>query len=270
MPRWTDYTQKQIPSEADEVMLLDTTGRANKRTTLRQLAKTIGGSGGSAEVDETLTQSGMAADSKVVGDQLERIRQQLEDLQYVPIEILSFSNNVGIAEMGRVINEVTLTWELNKDPETIVLNGQTVNSKTARSAVFKNMVLTENKTFTLLVTDDRGSSSQKSTGITFYNGIYYGTSVVSEDLDSSFVRTLTKSLQSGRTKTFSVNSGADQYVWYALPTRYGTPVFNVGGFDGGFTKITSLDFMNLSGYTEKYDVYRSDYSNIGKKTIKVT
>lgn len=271
MPRWTDYTQKQTPSEADEVMLLDSSGRANKRTTLRQLARTFGGSGGSTtEVDDTLTQSGKAADSKVVGDQLEQIRQQLKDLQYIPIEIRSFSNNIGVAEIGHVLNEVTLTWELNKDPETVTLNGQTVSSKTARSAVFKNLTLTENKTFTLMVTDDRGSSAQKSTTITFYNGVYYGASAVPTNLDSSFIRTLTKSLQSGRTKTFSVNSGADQYIWYALPARYGTPVFNVGGFDGGFTKITSLDFMNLSGYTEKYDIYRSDYSNIGKKTIKVT
>ena len=54
------------------------------------------------------------------------------------------------------------------------------------------------------------------------------------------------------------------------PTRYGAPVFNVGGFDGGFAKVSTLSFMNLSGYTEEYIVYRSDNSSIGKKTVKVT
>ena len=51
---------------------------------------------------------------------------------------------------------------------------------------------------------------------------------------------------------------------------YGTPVFNVGGFDGGFTKAASISFTNASGYTEEYAVYRSDNSNLGTKTIKVT
>ena len=55
MARWKDYTRKQTPSEADEVMLLDTDGKANKRTTLKELARTIGNTGGFPDVDDTLT-----------------------------------------------------------------------------------------------------------------------------------------------------------------------------------------------------------------------
>lgn len=272
MARWTDYTRKQTPSEADEVMLLDTDGRANKRTTLKELAKTMGNAGGSVDVDDTLTKPGMAADAKTVGDQIKQITQQLEDLQYIPIEILSFSNNIGIAELGSVINEITLNWELNKTPETVILNGQTMSSSlnSVQTVVLKDIALKENKTFTLLVVDDRNNSAQKSTGIIFYNGIYYGVSNIPEEMDSAFIRSLTRSLQANRTKTFTIDSGADQYVWYALPTRYGAPVINVGGFDGGFAKVSALSFMNLNGYTEEYTVYRSDNSNIGKKTVKVT
>lgn len=272
MPRWTDYTRKQTPSEADEVMLLDTDGKANKRTTLKELAKTMGNTGGSAEVDGTLTKPGMAADAKTVGDQIKQITQQLEDLQYVPIEILSFSNNIGIAELGSVINEIALNWKLNKDPEAAILNGQTMSSSlnSVQALILKDAALKENKTFTLLVVDDRNNSAQKSTEIVFYNGIYYGVSGIPEELDNAFVRSLSRSLQADRAKTFTADSGADQYVWYALPSRYGTPVFNVGGFDGGFAKVNTLSFTNLSGYTEEYAVYRSDNSNIGKKTVKVT
>ena len=85
MARWKDYTRKQTPSEADEVMLLDTDGKANKRTTLKELARTIGNTGGFPDVDDTLTKPGMAADAKTVGDQIKQITQQMEDLQYVPI-----------------------------------------------------------------------------------------------------------------------------------------------------------------------------------------
>jgi hypothetical protein len=271
MARWKDYTRKQTPSEADEVMLLDTDGKANKRTTLKELARTIGNTGGFPDVDDTLTKPGMAADAKTVGDQIKQIAQQMEDLQYVPIEILSFSNNVGIAELGSVINEITLNWELNKTPETVILNGQIMSSRNSvQSVILKDAALKENKTFTLLAVDDRDNSAQKNTGITFYNGIYYGVAGIPTELDSAFIRSLSRSLQANRTKIFTIDSGADQYVWYALPTRYGAPVFNVGGFDGGFAKVSALSFMNLSGYTEEYIVYRSDNSSIGKKTVKVT
>lgn len=207
--------------------------------------------------------------TKTLPDALNELNR---DLQYIPIEILAFSNNIGIAELGSVINEITLNWELNKTPETVILNGQTMSSSlnSVQTVVLKDIALKENKTFTLLVVDDRNNSAQKSTGIIFYNGIYYGVSNIPEEMDSAFIRSLTRSLQANRTKTFTIDSGADQYVWYALPSRYGTPVFNVGGFDGGFAKVSALSFMNLSGYTEEYIVYRSDNSSIGKKTVKVT
>ena len=275
MARWKDYTRKQTPSEADEVMLLDTDGKANKRTTLKELARTIGNNGGFPDVDDTLTKPGMAADAKTVGDQIKQITQQMEDLQYVPIEILSFSNNVGIAELGSVINEITLNWELNKTPETVILNGQIMSSRNSvQSVILKDAALKENKTFMKnrerVLIPILNSSAQKNTGITFYNGIYYGVAGIPTELDSAFIRSLSRSLQANRAKIFTIDSGADQYVWYALPTRYGAPVFNVGGFDGGFAKVSALSFMNLSGYTEEYIVYRSDNSSIGKKTVKVT
>ena len=81
---------------------------------------------------------------------------------------------------------------------------------------------------------------------------------------------MTKSLQNSISKTFTVTAGDGQYVWFAYPKRYGTPKFNVGGFDGGFSKITDMEFTNASGYTETYTIYRSDNSNLGTQTIKVS
>lgn len=227
---------------------------------------------GIPESDTSLTISGGFADSKVVGDQLKQITQQIEDIQYISIEILTFSNNINIAEMGSTVNEITLTWKLNKVPASATLNSLAISGtlKAEQTVTIRDAALNADVIFTLSVTDEKNASVQKNTVVTFYNGIYYGASVVPEDIDSSFIRTLSKSLQSGRAKTFTVNSGADQYVWFALPARYGTPVFNVGGFDGGFAKVSALSFMNLSGYTEEYTVYRSDNSSIGKKTVKVT
>lgn len=206
--------------------------------------------------------------TKTLPDALNELNR---DLQYIPIEILAFSNNIGVAEKGSTLNELTLKWQLNKEPETILMNGQVrADLKTLRSLTLKDMALTADKTFMLQVTDEKGKTAQKNTSVVFQNGVYYGVSEIPEEVNNTFILSLSRSLQGSRTKTFSTISTEDQYIWYAFPSRYGTPVFNVGGFDGGFTKAASISFTNASGYTEEYAVYRSDNSNLGTKTIKVT
>lgn len=206
--------------------------------------------------------------AKTLPDALNELNR---DLQYIPIEILAFSNNIGVAEKGSTLNELTLKWQLNKDPETILMNGQVrADLKTLRSLTLKDMALTADKTFMLQVRDEKGKTARKNTSVVFQNGVYYGVSEIPEEVNNTFVLSLSGSLQGSRTKTFSTTSTEGQYVWYAFPSRYGTPVFNVGGFDGGFTKTASISFTNASGYTEEYAVYRSDNSNLGTKTIKVT
>ena len=206
--------------------------------------------------------------TKTLPDALNELNR---DLQYIPIEILAFSNNIGVAEKGSTLNELALKWQLNKEPETILMNGQVrADLKTLRSLTLKDMALTADKTFMLQVTDEKGKTAQKNTSVVFRNGVYYGVSEIPEEVNNTFILSLSRSLQGSRTKTFSTTSTEDQYIWYAFPSRYGTPVFNVGGFDGGFTKAASISFTNASGYTEEYAVYRSDNSNLGTKTIKVT
>lgn len=206
--------------------------------------------------------------TKTLPDALNELNR---DLQYIPIEILAFSNNIGVAEKGSTLNELTLKWQLNKEPETILMNGQVrADLKTLRSLTLKDMALTADKTFMLQVTDEKGKTAQKNTSVVFQNGVYYGVSEIPEEVNNTFILSLSRSLQGSRTKTFSTTSTEDQYIWYAFPSRYGNPVFNVGGFDGGFTKAASISFTNASGYTEEYAVYRSDNSNLGTKTIKVT
>lgn len=206
--------------------------------------------------------------TKTLPDALNELNR---DLQYIPIEILAFSNNIGVAEKGSTLNELTLKWQLNKDPETILMNGQVrADLKTLRSLTLKDMALTADKTFMLQVTDEKRKTAQKNTSVVFQNGVYYGVSEIPEEVNNTFILSLSRSLQGSRTKTFSTTSTEDQYIWYAFPSRYGTPVFSVGGFDGGFTKAASISFTNASGYTEEYAVYRSDNSNLDTKTIKVT
>ena len=121
----------------------------------------------------------------------------------------------------------------------------------------------------LIVNDDRGAAS-KTARIQWLNGVYTGAAAAPSTIDSAFIQTLSKSLQSDKGKTFTVNAATGAYIWYACPARYGAPNFNVGGFDGGFSKVATFDFTNSSGYTEEYQVWRSDNAGLGSTTVKVS
>lgn len=123
---------------------------------------------------------------------------------------------------------------------------------------------------TLSATDERDKTVTKTTAVTFLNGVYWGVAVAASDFTSEFILKLTKGLQASRAKTFTVNAAAGQHIYYAVPTRYGACGFNVGGFDGGFSKVGTIQFTNASGYTEGYDIYMSDNAGLGSTTVKVS
>lgn len=198
-----------------------------------------------------------------------QIQNDIADLKYVPIEITRITHNkLGTKELGTVVDDVTVSWELNKTPKSQTLAGEAVDV-TARSKTIPGPFST-GKSFALEVTDERGATDSASTSISFLNGVYYGVLEAGTTLDSAAVLTLTRRLQSTKALTFTVDAGANQRIAFAIPTRYGTPTFNVGGFDGGFPIRKTFDFTNASGYTESYDLWLSENVGLGSTTIKVT
>ena len=192
-----------------------------------------------------------------------------EELNYKEIAIVKFTNPAaGTHEIGSTINGVTMSCELNKTPESQTLNGSAIETD-ARSKEYADPITT-NQTYALAVTDERGATATASTAINFYNGVYYGVLETGAAIDSVAVLSLTRKLQSSKGITFTANAGAAQKIVFALPTRYGTPNFNVGGFDGGFAKANTFDFTNASGYTESYDVWLSENVGLGSTTVKVS
>lgn len=189
-----------------------------------------------------------------------------DEFNYKAISITSFTNDKNTVEMGSTVDTVNLKWSLNKKATALTLDGSAVTA-TDTSRALTGLGLKSNKTWTLKATDEKGASSSKTTSITFLNGVYYGVGAVPNAYDSSFVLNLTKALQSSRNKIFTLNAGAGEFIFYAIPARYGECGFNVGGFDGGFTKVATFDFTNASGYTESYCVYKSDNANLGNTTV---
>lgn len=203
-------------------------------------------------------------------------------------------NKDSVYEVGTAVTGLDATWVLNKTPaeqtitvpeatgseDTVTIEniGADVRSTTAltgSAATQWHGVKTQEKTsgtltVALAVKDDRGAAASKTASIQWLNGVYTGAAAAPAAIDSAFIRTLTKSLQSGKSKTFTVNAATGAYIWYACPVRYGTPNFNVGGFDGGFSIVDTLDYTNPSGYTESYQVWRSDNAGLGSTTVKAS
>ena len=223
------------------------------------------------EVDNLLPISSHAVAKKYASVQIDinNILKDIADLKYVPIAITKITNNVGTVEIGTVVNAPTVSWSLNKSPTKQTLERAELSTD-SRAEILSNLILSENKTFSLVVTDERGASDSATTSITFLNGVYYGVLENGAIIDSAAILTLTRKLQGSKGITFTANAGATQQIIYAIPTRYGTPNFNVGGFDGGFAKATTFNFTNGSGYTESYDVWLSENVGLGSTTVKVS
>ena len=202
-------------------------------------------------------------------DFTDEYKKMIDDLAYVPIAINTFTNNINTVEMGSTVTEVVLNWTYNKTPKVASLDAEQIDVNLKTKTLTGQSIKT-NKTFTLSATDERDKTVKKTTAISFLNGVYWGVGVAAPTLNSAFILSLTKGLQGSRAKTFTVNAGVGQHIYYAIPTRYGAAAFNVGGFDGGFTKAGTIEFTNGSGYKENYDIYKSDNANLGNTTVKVS
>ena len=188
----------------------------------------------------------------------------VDELTYKSIATTKYTITQSTAEIGSNIARLQLNWDYNKPPTSQSLNGESLDVD-VRTKNFDNVK--SNTTYTLTASDGKSNLS-KSLSITFLNGKYYGSKEVSS-YDSNFIQSLTKVLTNGRTGTFTTTCGQGQYIFFAIPTRFGTPSFTVGGFTGGFAKVDTIDYTNPSGYVESYDIYKSDYSNLGNTTVVV-
>lgn len=191
--------------------------------------------------------------------------KMLDELLYKAITITSFNISKSIAELGEIVANLKLTWSYSKDPVLQKLDNNILENN-IREYIIDSGIVT-NRTFRLEVNDGK-TTVNKTVAINFYNGRYYGVSN-SETYDSDFILSLNKTLTNSRACNFTVDCGIGQYIFFAIPTRFGTPAFSVGGFEGGFSLVNTLYYTNSFGYTESYDIYRSDYSGLGNTTVVV-
>lgn len=211
-------------------------------------------------------------DSTGVAALIKKIKDEYvtkEEFNYKPITINSFTNDKNTLEIGTKVTEITLNWTLSKNPKTMTIDSESITPVSTRTKTYSGQNITTNKTYTLKVTDEKDATATKTTSISFVNGVYWGAKAAPSNYDSAFILGLSKALQGSKGKTFTVDAAAGQHIFYAVQSRYGTCTFNVGGFDGGFTKVATIEFTNSSGYTESYDIYKSVNAGLGNTTVTV-
>lgn len=246
-----------------------TTAEKNKLSTLKNYDDTTV----KADISNIKNDIGtgtLATTSKTVKGAINEVNAHCKDIATKmdeisnPFNINSFSVMPSVAQKGSTIN-VTVKWSYNKD-----INSQTLNNTaldvTLREKTFSSV--NADATYTLNATSTNNISKTKSGTVKFYNGIYYGKSS-SATYDSTLINSLTKTLSDSKARTITVNAGAGEYIYYCIPKRLGVPSFNVGGFDGGFNKVATINFTNSDDYAEDYDIYKSTNANLGNSTVVV-
>lgn len=199
-------------------------------------------------------------------------QQAFDELLYTAPSIVSFTSvpSVREYEIGSVIiAPVTFNWSLNKTVVSQVIS-DIGNIPVGTFTAKYNNSIASNKTFTLTVSDNKNNTATKSITFSFLYPKYYGAVVEPDVYDNDFILNLSGyKLASSRNGTFNVNAGTNEYIYFCIPTKWGTPTFNVGGFDGGFFKVAEINFTNKSGYTEPYSIWRSDNLSLGSQSVTV-
>lgn len=200
---------------------------------------------------------------EVLDNRILALETDVADLKYVPIEITGIGNNIGTMEIGSTFDSILISWSLNKDPASQTINGEEIDI--AQRSATMGMA----DAYTLTVTDERGKEDTAETKVNFYNGVYYGSMDYGAAIDSAVILGLTKKLQNSKALNFETPGDGKRPV-YALPTRYGTPTFKIGGFEYEWEKVATFEFTNASEYTESYDVWMHGQNVADRITVNVT
>ena len=252
-------TDMAVVTYAEPISATNSDGTYNKKTWVAKEKITT------AELNRIET--GIKTNSvniKTMSGTINEINTKIWDIQN-PFDISSITLSPNIAQMGSTVSP-KLTWNYTHS----VIKSQTINKaaveNTLRTKTFTGVTATT--TYTLDATSNNDTQKSKSATITFANGVYYGKSTAAT-YDNELINSLTKQLSNSKNRTITVNVGAGEYIFYCVPSRLGACSFNVGGFDGGFSKVATVNFTNSDNYAEKYDIYKSDNANLGNTDVTI-
>ena len=220
-----------------------------------------GGEGGASTADAVSYNN----DTISVTNVDDALNKLISKVYYVAPQINSFTMtpSTAVYEVGQTVNSLVFNWTTNKDIISQTLTDCVLADETVRTATY-NTPLSANKTFTLSINDGENTSN-KSLSIAFRHKFYWGNATLPDTFDSAFILGLPKSqFATGKTGTYSMTLGTDEYGFLAYPVSFGTiEVVNIGGFDTEVVDCGTIDFTNASGNTTAFKIYRTGRSGLG-------
>lgn len=196
--------------------------------------------------------------------------------------VLALGTQNNVATTGLSTTTLAFTASYNRTPSGAILRtagtGDQVLADPYDSYVWGDFVASGIPNATRVISlHASGAYGSASTGITFrwFNQQRYGASTTGLPYSSSFIGALsgTRLAVSGHTAELAMNAATGScYLFYAFRTAAGAPRFvdKASALAGGWVFATgSVSFPNSQGYTENYDIYRSENYGIGQRTILV-
>lgn len=190
-----------------------------------------------------------------INGDIKTVKEALDQLLYISPDITSFTGG-GTYEKGSVINNVNLSWTLNKG-----ITSQSINQGigdldiSLRKYDISEANLTEDTTYTLTVSDGKNSDSA-STSVLFRQKGYWGVSTETS-LTNEQILALSQEFSTGRNQNRTFDCSGGKYFYFVIPTQYCNGIqFKVGGLSFTGIEETTIQLTNASGYEASYNVYR--------------
>jgi len=191
------------------------------------------------------------------------------------LQVLSFSPVVGLYECSQSVATPAFIASYSATPTAAVLTNDAnaesldvTSTPTSFASAQTYSRTTPNQSVTWTLTTSNGT---RTTSATWGQKNWWGISS-SPAATEAFIEALAGSqLNTSRNAAFTVNATGTNKIYFACPTRYGTPTFTVGGFVGGFILYSAnVSVTNAQGFTENFNIYESVNAGLGSTNVAVS
>jgi hypothetical protein len=191
------------------------------------------------------------------------------------LQVLTFSPVVSLYECSQSVVNPAFIASYSATPAAAVLtndiNAESKDVHTTPTSFASSQTYvrsTPNQTVTWTLTTSNGT---RTTSATWGQKNFWGISTSPANTEA-FIEALAGSqLSTTKNSAFTVNATGTNKIYFACPTRYGTPTFVVGGFVGGFIlRGSGISVTNAQGYAENYDLWESVNPGLGTTNVTVS
>lgn len=192
---------------------------------------------------------------------------------------LGFSVTTSLVETGQNVVNPTFSATHTDPPTSLVLtNNYNVEAKNVLgtpTSFFSSQTYqrtTPNQTVVFTLTGSDGITvAVRTATMTWCQKNFWGVSSTPANTEAFIEGLATSALDTNVGSAFGVTAGGSNKIYFAHPTRYGTPTFTVGGFAGGFIlRSSTISVTNAQGFTENYSLWESVNAGLGATNVTVS